>query len=208
MKPIAYKFVFSFLGATTILVSNSWHASAQYMGADNPVGIPRFLFRDGTDLSAGKAFGIAWFNRRKLLLCPIHLLGPSGGYAIQLDGKEVADKILSVEIFDLKNENVIAKAGRGVLRTGSTKDESDNYADDMTAFELESNSRMPLLALCPHSSPVGTPVWVLSKDTGGSSLQADRYPGKITEFADDRIVVQLDRRLTAMGSSGAPIVNA
>ena len=203
---MASRFGFSFAVLTAFVVSSNSEAVAQYIGSDSPVGVPRFLLRDGTNIEAGKAFGISWLNRRKLLLCPIHLLGPCGGYDVQIQGREVPDKIASVEVLDPQSENVIAKASRGVLRTGDT--ETNNAADDLTAFELESNNRMPLLSLCLSVEPVGARVWVFSKDSGGNNLQADRFPGKIRELANGKIVVDMDRKLTATGSSDAPILNA
>jgi hypothetical protein len=54
---------------------------AQTSADSAPFGCPQFHFKDGTTHCAGKAFAIAWFHNRRILLAPLHLLGPGAGNA-------------------------------------------------------------------------------------------------------------------------------
>ena len=83
-----------------------------------------------------------------------------------------------------------------------------NICEDLMAFELPSSCRLPLLALAPVLVPVGTRVWVLSKDMPATSREPDRFPGTVVRSLASGVTVKLDRPITALSSSGSPIVNA
>jgi hypothetical protein len=127
--------------------------------ASDPVGVPLFHFRDGTTHSIGKAFAVKWFNNRNLLICPLHLLGPAGGYATYVDPRFVPDVIESVEIMDLQKRDVLASAKRGLLRKGSPVEKgSGDLCDDLMAFDLPNAGSLTLFGLSAQLPAVGTKV--------------------------------------------------
>lgn len=195
--------------ASILAVSISPWCYAQYSSSDSQVGLPRFKFKDGNTYNAGKMFAIQWTHGQKLLLCPIHLLGPAGGVSYQLAAQEIPNKLSSIEVFDLKQASVIASGGRSLLGTKADPRAipSSDCTQDLAAFEMLSNPHLSVLQLAPSLAPVGTKIWVLSKDNSSNSLQADRYPGSVMISQPNALTLKLDKSLTAMGSSGAPVVN-
>jgi hypothetical protein len=184
-------------------------ARAQYIGNASPVGVPLFHLRDGNTHCAGKAFAIQWFRNRKLLLMPLHLLGPGADYHEYILPQNVPDQVTSVDVLDLACKGVITTAAPGLLRTGVPVEKArGNLSEDLMAFELPANCKLPLLALAPTLVPVGTKVWVLSKNSPASSLEPDRFSGTVVRSFTTGVTVEMDRTLTALSSSGAPIVNS
>jgi hypothetical protein len=173
------------------------------------VGVPQFHIKDGHIHAIGKAFGIQWFRNKKLLIAPLHLLGPEGGYPVYIEAQDVPDQVLSVDVLDLKQEGIVATAGRGLLSKGLPVEKAQgDLSGDMMAFELTSNSRLPLLPLAPSLVPVGTKVWVLTKNQPATTLEADRFPGTVIRSFPSGVTIQMDGTLTALASSGSPVVNA
>jgi hypothetical protein len=182
---------------------------AQSASTQSPVGIPFFHMADGSTNIAGKAFGIQWFHNRKLLLMPLHLLGPSGGYPTYVLPQNVPEAVSSVDVMSLSEDRIIDTAKPGLLRKGSPVEKnSGNLTDDLMAFELPYNCSLPLLPLCPTLVPVGTKVWVLSKVKPASDNSPDKFSGKVVSASPSGIRVALDSPLTALASSGSPIVDA
>jgi hypothetical protein len=182
---------------------------AQYIGNGSPVGWPLFHFKDGSTQCAGKAFAIQWFRNRSLLIMPLHLLSPEAGLNRYIAANNINDEVASVDILDLSSKNVVATGGPSLLRTGVTVGRSmGNINEDVMAFEIKSNTRLPLLALAPTMAPVGTKVWVLSKNEPATNNEPDRFPGKVVRAFITGMTVELDGPITALGSSGAPVVNA
>jgi hypothetical protein len=182
---------------------------AQSSSSQSPVGIPFFHLADGNTHSAGKAFGIQWFHNRKLLLMPLHLLGPTGGYPTYILPQNIPEAVTAVDVMSLSEDRVIDTAKPGLLRRGSPVEKnSGNLTDDLMAFELPYNCSLTLLPLCPTLVPVGTKVWVLSKVKPASDNAPDRFSGKVIDASPTGVNVALDSPLTALASSGAPIVNA
>lgn len=182
---------------------------AQYIGSGSPVGWPSFHLKDGSTHCAGKAFAIQWFHNRSLLIMPLHLLSPEAGLSHYVEAKNVNDEVTSVDILDLTKKNVVATGGPSLLHSGVTVGRSmGNISEDVMAFEVKSNTRLPLLALCPTMAPVGTRVWVLSKNDPPTTGEADRFPGKVTRAFITGMTVELDGPITALSSSGAPVVDA
>ncbi|MBU6453712.1 MAG: hypothetical protein KGS72_18170 [Cyanobacteria bacterium REEB67] len=164
---------------------------------------------DGSTTCAGKAFAIQWFHGKTLLICPLHLLGPGAGYPTYIEAKDVPEKVSSIDVLDFTGKSVVATAQHGLLRTGWPVEKArGDITGDMMAFELQSGSRMPILALAPNLVPVGTKVWVLSKNMPATSQEVERFPGVVTRSFNTGVTIALDGKLTAMGSSGSPVVNA
>jgi hypothetical protein len=172
------------------------------------VGVPLFHFRDGSTFIVGKAFAVRWFGNRNILICPLHLLGPAGGYPTYVDPHSVPDLIESVDVMDLQKREVLTTAHRGLLRTGSpVEHRSGNLSDDMMAFELPANTALTVLGLAPQLAPVGTKVRVLTKANNSTSSEADSYAGTVQHSSPNGITVRLDQSLDAFSSSGSPVVN-
>jgi hypothetical protein len=177
--------------------------------ASDSVGVPLFHFRDGTTHTAGKAFAVKWFNNKNVLICPLHLLGPAGGYDKYVDPRFVPDVIESVEVMDLQKRDVLATAKRGLLRKGSPVEKaSGDLCDDLMAFDLPNAGSLTLFGLSAQLPAVGTRVWVLSKTANSRSSEADRYAGTVIESSLKGIDVKLDEPLDAPASSGSPVVDA
>lgn len=172
------------------------------------VGIPRFHFKDGTTHTACKTFAIRWFNERKLLLMPLHLLGPATNYPVFIEPQDVSAKVKSVDVLNLKGKAVIAKAARALLRQGVPVEKSNgDLGGDLMAFELSSGTGLSPIVLSPSLVPVGSKVWLLSKNTPATTINVDRFAGKVERSDLKCLTVKLDAPLTAPSSSGAPIVN-
>ena len=182
---------------------------AQSSSSQSPVGIPFFHMADGSTHTAGKTFGIQWFHDRKLLLMPLHLLGPTGGYPTYVLPQNVPEAVSSVDVMSLSEDRIIETAKPGLLRKGSPVEKnSGNLTDDLMAFELPYNCSLPLLSLCPTLVPKGTKVWVLSKVKPASDNLPDKFSGMVVDASPTGIRVALDNPLTALASSGSPIVDA
>jgi hypothetical protein len=191
------------------LTTTVHEAPAQYIGSTSPVGVPRFHLSDGSTTCAGKAFAIQWFHGKTLLICPLHLLGPGAGYPTYIEAKDVPEKVSSIDVLDFTGKSVVATAQHGLLRTGWPVEKArGDITGDMMAFELQSGSRLPILALAPDLVPVGTKVWVLSKNMPANSQEIERFPGVVTRSFNTGVTVALEGKLTALGSSGSPVVNA
>ena len=169
---------------------------AQYIGADSPVGLPKYVCLDGTSIDSGRAICIQWFRSRKLLLAPYH--------CTQGD----PSKIASVKVFDLTRESVVADAGPPLLSGGKNMTEAgDEWSQDLMAYEISSNTHLPLLPMASSTVSVGTKVWILSKELPSKERQPDRLPGVVTLSEPTQLQVMFDRKL-APALSGSPIVNA
>ncbi|MBS1988952.1 MAG: hypothetical protein JSS83_00465 [Cyanobacteria bacterium SZAS LIN-3] len=184
-------------------------AQAQYIGNASPVGVPRFHLRDGTTHCAGRAFAIQWFKGRKLLLAPLHLLGPGAGLPRYIEPQDVNREVTSIDVLDLTGTSVVTTASKALLKTGVPVEKArGDLGGDLMAFELPNNTNLPLLALSATLVPVGTRVWVLSKEMQARSREVDRYPGTVVRSFNSGVTIQMDGSLTALASSGAPVVNA
>jgi hypothetical protein len=196
--------------AISLAVALPLKSSAQYIGNDSALGIVRFYDKQGTILTSAKAFGIQWFHGKKLLLCPCQSVAPSSSQPVGTDVKDLWPKVASGEVYDLKEESVVATTGRA-LSSGKPllNSHSDNdWTQDMMAFDLQSNPHLPLLPIAPSLVPLGTRVWVLSRESPPTSRDAERFPGTVTMSKPGGIAVTLARKLMDAGTTGAPIVNA
>ncbi len=196
----------SFWAGAAALLLAAVPALAQYGGT--PVGVPRFNFTDGTSHTAGKAFAVAWFKGRRLLLAPYHCLGPAGGYSSYIDPKVLPEKIKSVDVMNLQGSSVVATAGRELLRWACPVEHANgDLSGDMLAFELPARTSLPVLAMSAELVPAKTKVWVLTRGDRSSSLSADRYSGVVESCYRTALVVKMDQTVDAMASSGSPVVN-
>jgi hypothetical protein len=184
-------------------------AYAQYGPSEPVFGVPFFHIKGGKTHCAGRAFAIQWFHDRKILLMPLHLLGPGGSYPEYILPQNVPDVIESVDVYSLNGDRVLTVAKPGLLRTGVPVEKArGDLGEDLMAFELPTNCRLTLFPLYPTLVTVGTKVWILSKKDHPSNSEPDRFSGTIARSSATGVTVVMDRPLTAMSSSGAPIVNA
>ena len=101
-----------------VLALATTQVAAQYVGNASPVGIPMIHLKDGSTQNQGKAFAIQWFHSRKLLLMPLHLLGPGAGYPVYIEAQNVPDLVTSIDVLNLDGNGVVVTAGPGLLRAG------------------------------------------------------------------------------------------
>lgn len=182
---------------------------AQSAADSAPFGWPLFHFKDGTTHCAGKAFAIAWFQNRKILLMPLHLLGPGGSYPVYVDPKDVPDVVQSVDVLGLGTGRVLETAKPGLIRTGvPTEKARGNLSEDLTAFELPSNCRLHLYPLAPNMVAPGTKVCILTKTHHDGNDTPDRFTGTVIRAVPTGLTIKMDSPLVAPSSSGSPVVNA
>jgi hypothetical protein len=171
-------------------------------------GVPLFHFKSGDTQCAGKAFAIQWFKNRKILLMPLHLVGPGAGMSYYILPQDVPNLVESVDVLNFKHDQVLTTAKPGLLRTGCPVEKSTTtWSEDLMAFELPSNNPLTLFPLYPDLVKVGTRVWILSKGDDLDDSNPDRYAGTVTISYETGVTIKMDSSLTALSSSGAPVVN-
>lgn len=172
-------------------------------------GWPRFNLNDGQEHCVGKAFAVRWYRNRTLLLLPLHILSPEAEYSHYVAPQDVSKEVRSIDLLDLQRQSVLASSSKSLLKTGWTVGRgTGDLSGDLMAFELSSSSRLTPFNMLGTLAPVGTKVWVWSKDTESRSLSPDRYSGTISVSSPTGLVVQMDAPVKAFSSSGAPVVNA
>lgn len=182
----------------------SWAQSGGY----GVVGVPRFVFNDGTTLVVGKVFVVAWSGARTFAVTVLHLLGPEGGYTHYVPAAEVGHQVNSVEILDLQGGSVMATARKAVLRSGVPVElNGGDPGDDLVAFECTNAGRMAKLTLSRQACPVGARVWLYTKADMSGSQACDRYMGVVQNSDAETITIKLQRPLDATSSSGSPVLN-
>ncbi len=183
--------------------------SARTAFADNEVGWPRFNMANGETHCAGKAFAVRWYRNRTLLLLPLHILSPEGGYTHYVEPQDVAREVSSLDVLDLQQRAVLATSKQPLLKTGSTVGQNTgNLSDDLMAFELTNASRLKPFQFFNGLAPKGTRVVILSKYSESTSLEPERYKGTVVSAAPSGMVINMDSPMRALSSSGAPVVNA
>lgn len=181
-------------------------ASAQ---ASDQLGWPSLNLANGEKHCAGKAFAVRWYKNRTLLLLPLHILSPEAGYSRYVDASEVSRVVRSIDVLDLQSQSVLASSSKSLLKTGCTAGQSrGDLSGDVMAFELNSSSRLTPFNMLGTLAPVGTKIWILSKEQGTSGLAPDRYAGTVVASNPTGLVMQMDAPVRALSSSGAPVVNA
>lgn len=177
--------------------------------ASDEVGWPRFTMSNGEQQTAGKAFAINWYRNRKLIITPLHILSPEAGYSHYVRPADVAREVSTLDVMDLLNQAVLASSRQPLLKTGWTVGQgTGDLSGDIMAFELSSSSRLKPFQLCATLPPKGTRVWVLSKEMNTSGYEPDRFAGTVSSGNASGLVVDMDSPLTALSSSGSPVINA
>lgn len=172
------------------------------------VGLPEFQMSNGEKLCPGKAFAVRWYRGRTLLLMPLHLLAPESGLSHYVKPADIASEVSKLQVYDFQMRSVLAVAGQPVLKSGaSTAVATGSMGDDLMAFELPSSSRLTPFDLFFGLAPRGTRVTILSK-AGDSSVQPTGYSGTVTMSSRSGLIIKLNYPLTALASSGAPVVDA
>ena len=192
---------FLFAGKSSFAQSGYTHAS---------VGWPVFKLRSGETHCAGKAFAIKWYRGRTLLLMPLHLLSPEAGFSHYVNARDVAGVVSEVEIQDLAQQSVLATVSSAdcLLKTGTTVGMGKGDLNtDLMAFELRGSSKLDPLQISGTLPKVGSEVYVLTKDMHATSSQPDRFAGKVARADVTGLTIRMDSPLTALSSSGAPVVN-
>ena len=122
--------------------------------------------------------------------------------------QDVPTQVESVDVLNFKHDQVLTTAKPGLLRTGCPIEKnSGTLSEDLMAFELPSNNPLTLFPLYPGLVKVGTKVWILSKGDDLEDSGPDRYAGTVTMSHETGVTIKMDSPLTALSSSGAPIVN-
>jgi hypothetical protein len=178
-------------------------AFAQYGGNATTVCVVEARDKSGQPMgTGGKGFALR-IGGRDFFVTTAHgmceILGPSA------QPSTMFDTIGSVVLRNLANEE-IGTAGR-CLVTGSL---DARYNTDILAFDLPYGVRLQSMYLAPTLAAPGTRVWVLSKDGHNFSNNAeiDKYPGTVVSSTLSALSVRMDAPLTALHSSGSPVVDA
>lgn len=210
-KSLPMKFngrIFNYGGCLFTLLAVFFTTTALPGMALDQVGLPEFQLASGEKFCAGKAFAVRWYRGRSLLLMPLHLLVSESGYPNSVSPAELASGVAKLQVLDLSMRSVLATAGKPVLKTGaSTGQNTGSMSGDLMAFELPSSSRLTPFDLLFALAPAGTKVTILSKASQSSSSLTS-YRGTITGASRTGLIIKLNYPLTALASSGAPVVDA
>lgn len=176
--------------------------------AVDELGWPEFRLKNGETYCAGKAFAVRWYKGRTLLVMPLHLLSPEAGCSHYVRPEDIPRELETLKILDLERQSTLATAGKYLMKTGATAGQNTgDLSADLMAFELPMSSRLTPFSLFYGQAPVGTKVTVLSKFEDSSS-QPTRYTGTVSSSRPTGLVVNMDAPVTALSSSGSPVVNA
>lgn len=196
------------LNLASLVVAMSIGFTIGQARASDQLGWPSLNLTSGEKHCAGKAFAVRWYKNRTLLLLPLHILSPEAGYSHYVDPKDVSKEVRSIDVLDLQRQSVLASSSKSLLKTGCTAGQSrGDLSGDVMAFELSYGSRLTPFNMLGTQAPVGTKVWVLSKDWNSTSLTPDRYAGTVAASNPTGLVVQMDAPVKALSSSGSPVVN-
>ena len=199
---------FKFGGILSALLTIAFTTAVLPGLALDQVGLPEFQMASGEKFSPGKAFAVRWYRGRNLLLMPLHLLSPEGGCSHYVKPSEIAQEVAKLQVYDLSMRSVLATAGKPVLKSGaSTEQSTGSMSGDLLAFELPQSSRLTPFDMLFALAPAGTKVTILSK-AGESSSSLTSYRGTITGASRTGLIIKLNYPLTALSSSGAPVVDA
>ncbi len=186
-----------------LLICIQGAALAQYGGALPTVCVIDAHDKTGQSIgTAGKGFALR-IGSNDILITTAHgiceLCGPT------TDPQTALSKIGSVVLLNFA-EKEIAKAGK-CLVVGSP---DGGYNSDLLAFELPPGTQIQSMYLAPGLPPVGSKVWVLSKEGHNFSTDpaVDKYPGTVESATISEIAVRMDKPLSAYHASGSPVINS
>lgn len=170
--------------------------------AGEPVGVIGASDASGNSIgTGGKAFA-ARAAGRTVLITTAHGLTELTGSS---DARSLFQgRAASVDLLDTAGRH-LAKAGNCVLQNPR----GGFYTSDLFVFELPTSGGIDTYTLSPSLPPVGSKVWVISKEGSnfGGTSGGDKYSGKVTSSSLEGIMVRMDAPLTAMHSSGSPVVD-
>lgn len=196
-----------YLALLVVAMLNGFTASQAR--ASDQLGWPSLNLTNGQKHCAGKAFAVRWYKNRTLLVLPLHILSPEAGYSHYVDARDVSKEVRSIDVLDLQMQSVLASSTKPLLKTGCTVGQArGDLSGDVMAFELSSGSRLTPFNMLGTLAPVGTKIWILSKEQDKSGLAPDRYPGTVVASSQTGLVMQMDTPVRALSSSGSPVVNA
>jgi len=196
------RYKFALLVSLILTLSMPCRSVAQYGGNGSNVCVIELRDKSGQPIGwSGKGFALR-IGGRDFLITTAH--GMLEALRITGNTQAIFDTVGAVALKSFANET-LATAGR-CLVSGSV---DGRYDTDVMAFELSSATRMQSLALAPALPPIGTRVWVLSKEGENFSGSAgvDKYPGTVSSSSLSSIFVKLDAPLTALHASGSPVVD-
>lgn len=172
------------------------------------LGWPEFHMTNGDVHCAGKAFAVRWYRGRTLLLMPLHLLSPEANYSHYVNPQDVPRELSSLQVLDLRNRQSLLTAGKCLLKTGATVGQNTgDLSADLMAFDVPTASRLTPFNIFYGQAAVGTRVTVISS-LQGSREQPTRYTGVVASSKPKGLVINMDAPITALSSSGAPVVNS
>ena len=176
-------------------------ANAQYGGGSAPVCVVELRDKSGQPIAhAGKGFAMKIAGRDYFVTTAHGMCEGMGGTP-----KSVLDSIGALALRNFTQQE-LGTAGR-CLFIGSNNGRLDA---DVMVFEMSYSTRLQPLTIAPTLPPVGTRVWVLSKDgeNFSSNGSVDKFAGTVSTSSMSGIFVKLDGPLTALHSSGSPVVDA
>ncbi|MCC6979067.1 MAG: trypsin-like peptidase domain-containing protein [Candidatus Melainabacteria bacterium] len=176
-------------------------ARAQYGGVSAPVCVVELRDKSGQPVAwAGKGFAVRIAGRDYFLTTAHGMCEGMGGTP-----QSVLEQIGSPSLRSFTRED-LGTAGRSLL-VGSIDGRLDS---DVMVFEISYSVRLQPLSIAPTLPAVGTRVWVLSKDgeNFSNNSSVDKFAGTVSTSSMSGIFVKLDGPLTALHSSGSPVVDA
>ena len=176
-------------------------------GGAPKLGQPVIHLFDGTECQAGKAFAVAWFAGRKLLVSPLHLLGPAGGLSAYIEPAEIPTKLRELEVLDPSSGRKLLSVSKSLLKTGIPVEKGrGDVSEDLMAFEIEGNCPLHVFALSNKLPSVGLHVKVISRERESNSGVRE-FRGVVSQSSNTGLVVRMDDFFETGASSGAPVVD-
>ena len=213
--------------ATLVLAAAPALLTPRAAEAEAPSAAPevadRFVLRPSFSTSAGpvnagSAFALK-HGDRTVLVTALHLLGPAGGLAAQVDATKLGDVVQSVGVrgaFTGAGGPAIATAKK-VVPVAGAHPMGDDAAGDILLLEPEVKTGLDRLqvqktpslapgALAAAAPAVGDPVWLAASVQG---VDTRVHAGKVVEINDKWMFYEIAKGdLDLAGTNGAPILDA
>lgn len=173
------------------------------------VGTAEFHLKNQKPVTAGKAFVVKLNSGQSVLITPLHLIGPSGGFPRQLNAAQCQAQFDKVYVYNLYSGEIIAEANQQLLSNGDiSQAQNADLRGDLLAFKLKRNAKLQPLTLSRNLPREGSDAYLLGEDTGRSTRKIQYHEGSVIESKPGYVAVKLKRALRLSALSGSPVVDS
>jgi hypothetical protein len=179
----------------------------------DPTPVKNVLFKPtfvtaSKPITAGTAFLCEYPEKKSLvLLTAQHLLGPAGGFPIEISWDHVNETVKSTTAVSMDNPGIHLTSKRAMLINGAHGMDKTGLQNDIAVFEVDATNALPALKLAEISPAVGDRVWLYGRQRG--SEKAELYPATVKHSTRTDLTFVFDASdIRLVGTSGAPILNS